>query len=204
MRCTPLYYLLYRWFGNFCIQCTQCLVKDGWWDPTSFEKFDQSTQHNQTPQNNVTASEEFFLLITESHIVSAALSIFDMTSLNYDSPCSTHFFYWLIRPRHSATTNPFSCGSTEYHEFSQSHFWHTSKCKRPAAVFYNRMKIMLMNMHKKCSCPGFSWWCLNMLFVREMVHELSNIGGISFSFSRALVISIKQSRHSRCFPNIAC
>ena len=68
----------------------QCLVRDLWLDPTSFEKFNQSTQHQQKPTNNVSASEEFFLLINNSHILFVVFGIFGMTSLD-DAPCSTYF-----------------------------------------------------------------------------------------------------------------
>ena len=44
----------------------------------------------KNPSGNVTASEEFFLLVTEAHILTAALTVFQMESLD-DTPKSHHF-----------------------------------------------------------------------------------------------------------------
>ena len=44
----------------------------------------------KTPSGNVTASEEFFLLVTEAHILTAAMNFFQMESLD-DTPKSSHF-----------------------------------------------------------------------------------------------------------------
>ena len=44
----------------------------------------------KSPSGNVTACEEFFLLVTEAHILSAAMTVFQMQSLD-DVPKSTHF-----------------------------------------------------------------------------------------------------------------
>ena len=40
------------------------------------------------PLINVTASEEFFLLLTEAHIVTAAMTLFKMNSLNDEPFCA--------------------------------------------------------------------------------------------------------------------
>lgn len=42
------------------------------------------------PDKSVTACEEFFLLVVEAHICSAAIKLFDMKSLD-DVPSSKHF-----------------------------------------------------------------------------------------------------------------
>ncbi len=42
------------------------------------------------PSSNVTADEEFFLLVTEAHIISAAMKLFGMTSIE-DEPSSVYF-----------------------------------------------------------------------------------------------------------------
>lgn len=42
------------------------------------------------PTSDVAASEDFFLLVVEAHIVSAAMTLFGMASLD-DDPCETYF-----------------------------------------------------------------------------------------------------------------
>ena len=43
------------------------------------------------PKNDVAASEEFFTLVTEAHILSAAMSVFGMKSVDDEPPESCYF-----------------------------------------------------------------------------------------------------------------
>ncbi len=61
------------------------------------------------PSDNMTACEDFFLLVVEAHILTAAMTVFGMRSVD-DQPSSA-FFRSVLRPQPSPRDSPGTLGT---------------------------------------------------------------------------------------------
>ena len=139
------------------------------------------------PTKNVAACEEFFLLVVEAHILSAAMQVFDMSTLD-SIPSNTELFpkeatdlnsvqrrnVCLVAVR-SFRTNLLTYRSLWLHQASPALQFSTTMCK---------------SMPEKSLTWAYYWWSSLTWFEKEMGWESSVVGGCSSQFLTFLSVGL--------------